>query len=68
MKPSPQPSGTPAERSERIPPVRPPEAKDRLLWWVGGAFALLFAAWTTFFVIASRQHVAEVPLERGPAR
>jgi hypothetical protein len=32
------------------------------MWWVGGAFAVLIGAWTTFFVIASNNRVQEVPL------
>ncbi len=68
MNTSPQPSANPGKPSEPTPGVPPPPGKDRLLWWVAGAFALLITAWATFFVIASRQHVAEVPLERGPAR
>lgn len=35
---------------------------DRLLWLAAGAFAVLLAAWTVFFVIARNHPVASVPL------
>lgn len=43
------------------------EPPDRLMWWVGGAFAVLVAAWVTFFVIAANNRVPEVPLEKRNA-
>jgi len=37
------------------------------LWlWVGLAFGLMLAAWTTFFVIAAQHKVEEVPLQTPP--
>ena len=37
------------------------------LWlWVGLAFGLMLAAWTTFFVIAAQHKVEEVPLQTQP--
>jgi hypothetical protein len=37
------------------------------LWlWVGLAFGLMLAAWTTFFVIAAHNKVEEVPLQTQP--
>lgn len=37
------------------------------LWlWVGLAFALLAAAWGTFFFIASKHRVEDVPLQTRP--
>jgi len=38
------------------------QGPDRLMWWVGGAFAVLISAWTTFIVIAAHHRVPEVPL------
>ena len=38
------------------------EQKSRLWIWFVAAFALQLAAWTVWFVIASRNKVAEVPL------
>lgn len=35
---------------------------SRLWWWFVLAFVLQAAAWTTWFVIASRHRVEEVPL------
>lgn len=39
-----------------------------LMIWVGLAFALLIAAWVTFFVIAAKHPVEEVPLQTPPKR
>jgi hypothetical protein len=36
------------------------------LLWAGLAFGLMFAAWITFFVIAARHKVEEVPLQTQP--
>ena len=38
------------------------EKKSRLWIWFVAAFALQLAAWTAWFVIASHNRVAEVPL------
>ena len=44
------------------------QARDHLMWWVAGAFALLLTAWTTFFVIAAHNRVPEVPIVKGAVR
>lgn len=36
--------------------------KDRLMWWVAGAFALMLGAWTVLFIVAAKHRVAEVPI------
>jgi hypothetical protein len=42
---------------------KPAEAPPSRLWlWVLAAFALQFAAWTAWFIIASQHKVEEVPL------
>jgi hypothetical protein len=44
-------------------PKNSPAAKPSRLWlWGLVAFALQFAAWTAWFVVASKNKVAEVPL------
>jgi hypothetical protein len=48
--------------------TRTTETRNPLLWWVGGAFAVLILAWAVFFVIASRHKVEEVPLQSKGAR
>lgn len=35
---------------------------SRVWWWVVVAFALQFAAWTAWLIIAAHQKVQEVPL------
>lgn len=40
----------------------PPQGKSRLWLWVLAAFALQLAAWSAWFVIASKHPVQEVPL------
>lgn len=37
-----------------------------LMFWVGVAFALLIAAWVAFFVIAAKNPVEDVPLQKPP--
>jgi hypothetical protein len=44
------------------------ESRNGLWIWVGLAFGLLIAAWVTFFVIASRHKIEEVPLQTQPAQ
>lgn len=44
------------------------ESRNTLWIWVGLAFGLLIAAWVTFFVIASKNRVEEVPLQSRPAQ
>jgi len=45
------------------PENNPPAGKPSRLWlWVVAAFALQAAAWTAWFIIASNNKVAEVPL------
>ena len=39
------------------------DSRNTLWVWVGLAFGLLVAAWLTFFVIASKNRVEEVPLQ-----
>jgi hypothetical protein len=39
-----------------------PERKSRVWLWVVAAIAVQIAAWTAWFIIASRNPVAEVPL------
>ena len=46
-------------------PSHPPAPRSSRLWlWVAAAFILQAAAWTAWFVIASKYKVAEVPLVR----
>ena len=42
------------------------DKKNPLMLFVGLAFAVLIAAWITFFVIASNHPVEEVPLQTQP--
>lgn len=42
------------------------ESRSPLMLWVGLAFFLLIAAWTTFFVIAAKHPAEEVPLQTRP--
>jgi hypothetical protein len=42
------------------------ESRNTLWLWVGLAFGLMIAAWVTFFAIASRHKVEEVPLQTQP--
>ncbi len=44
------------------PPAVARGSGNRLLWMVGGVFALLLAAWTAFIIIAGRHPVAPVPI------
>ncbi len=44
------------------------ESRNSLWLWVGLAFGILLAAWMTFFVVASKQKVEEVPLQTAPAQ
>ena len=44
------------------------EKKSRVWLWFVGAFILQLAAWTAWFVIASKHKVAEVPLTSTEAR
>lgn len=37
-----------------------------LMLWAGLAFAVLIAAWVTFFVIAAKHPAEEVPLQTQP--
>jgi hypothetical protein len=47
-------------------PASPAAAgKSRLWLWVVVAFLVQGAAWTTWFVIASKHQVQEVPLAHG---
>ena len=41
---------------------------SRLWLWVLAAFALQLAAWTAWFIIASRNKVEEVPLATAPIK
>lgn len=40
--------------------------RSPLMLWVGLAFAVLIAAWVTFFVIAAKHPVEDVPLQTQP--
>lgn len=45
--------------------MKPPVKNDRSPWlwvWVGGAFAVMLAAWGVFIVVAAGHHVADVPV------
>lgn len=44
------------------------EPSNAIWLWVGLAFGLLIAAWLTFFVIASKHKVEEVPLHTQPTQ
>jgi len=44
------------------------ESRNGLWLWVGFAFGLLCAAWVTFFVVAGKHTVEEVPLQTPPAQ
>ncbi len=44
------------------------ESRNSIWIFVGIAFGLLIVAWVTFFVIASRHKVEEVPLQSQPAQ
>lgn len=41
---------------------------SRVWWWVVAAFALQFAAWTAWLIIAAHQKIEEVPLATGSSR
>jgi hypothetical protein len=44
----------------------PAQTRASRLWlWIVVAFVIQAAAWTTWFTIASRHRVAEVPLATG---
>lgn len=45
-----------------VPPGRPKARSSRLWLWFVVAFLLQAAAWTAWFVIASKHPVQEVPL------
>lgn len=46
-----------------------PRKKTSRLWlWFVAVFLLQLGAWTAWFVIASRNHVEEVPLATGTIR
>jgi len=42
------------------------EQRSSLMLWAGLAFAVLIAAWATFFVIAAKHPAEEVPLQTLP--
>lgn len=44
------------------------ESRNTIWIFVALAFGLLIAAWVTFFVIASKHKVEEVPLQTRPAQ
>jgi len=45
------------------------DAKPSRLWlWVLAAFVLQLAAWTAWFIIASRNKVKDVPLTTAPLK
>jgi hypothetical protein len=44
----------------------PPRTASRLWPWVLAAFALQAAAWTTWFIVASKHRVQDVPLAVRP--
>ena len=47
----------------------PPKPGRSYLWLIFVAvFALQLAAWTAWFIIASKHHVEEVPLTTAPRR
>lgn len=51
------------------PDARPvPARKSRLWLWFVAAFVVQLAAWGAWFVIASKNPVAEVPLETARPR
>ena len=51
-----------ADRGPR--PTSAATAPSRFWLWVLAAFALQLAAWTAWFVVASKHQVQEVPLEK----
>jgi len=44
------------------------ESGNRLWVWVGLAFGLMLAAWTTLFIFASKHRIEEVPLQTSPVQ
>ena len=42
------------------------KSRNGLWMWVGLAFGLLIAAWVTFFSVAAKVRVEEVPLQTQP--
>jgi hypothetical protein len=41
---------------------------SRLWWWVVAAFAFQMAAWTAWFIVASRHKIEDVPLVTSSGR
>ncbi len=55
--------------SAAVPTRNAPSGRPSRLWlWFVAAFALQAAAWTAWFVIASKNKVQEVPLVRTGSR
>lgn len=40
--------------------------RNHVLWFAAGAFSLLIAAWTAFFIVAAHHRVPEVPVAHTP--
>lgn len=44
------------------------KSRNNLWLWVGLAFGLMLAAWSTLFFVAASHKVEEVPLQGHPAQ